>query len=372
MALQVVQPVGDQRIVRLLGECGSGEGHARHHEEETGRPMLRSLSRLLLGIAIGFALCLSGPLCEGSALAAGLTAKETAKAKQAKQLYKEGKYEEAAKLFSGLSSDHPEMPVFTHNLGACYYYLRRPEPALSNLREYLRLEQDITPADRSEVEGWMAEMEKLRSQLNAIPSIAPPPPLAPQPSGVGAWPAPAATAAPVPSPRAPEAEIKPLYAPEPPSYAPAPSPSPQATPRTPVAAAPFQPATDFSSPVVSQGPSSAATSVAVTATGQPPARSYSTLAWVAGGVGVVGLIAGGVCTGLALSNFSSTESQYNRDDQEAGKTYAALQWVGYGLGVVGIGTAIVLFTLDAKPSGSVALTPMLGQGFAGASVAGTY
>jgi hypothetical protein len=96
------------------------------------------------------------------------------------------------------------------------------------------------------------------------------------------------------------------------------------------------------------------------------------LAWVAGGVGVAGLIAGGVCTGLALSNFSSTESQYNRGDQDAGKTYAALQWFGYGLGAAGIGTAIVLFMLDAKPSDSVALTPMLGQGFAGASVAGTY
>ena len=135
--------------------------------------MLRSLTRLSLGIAVGLALCLSVPLCEGSALAASLTAKETAKAKQAKQLYKEGKYEEAAKLFSSLSSDHPEMPVFTHNLGACYYYLRRPEPALSNLREYLERAQDITPEDRREVEAWIAEMEKLRSQMAATPSTAP-------------------------------------------------------------------------------------------------------------------------------------------------------------------------------------------------------
>ena len=314
--------------------------------------MLRSLTRLSLGIAVGLALCLSVPLCEGSALAASLTAKETAKAKQAKQLYKEGKYEEAAKLFSSLSSDHPEMPVFTHNLGACYYYLRRPEPALSNLREYLRLEKDITPEDRREVEGWMAEMDKLRGQINAIPSMASP--------------------APAPEPRAPATEIAPPHAPAPPPYAPAPSPAPPATPLPPVAAAPFQPAAQASPPAVSQGPSSAAPPATVTTAAQPPARSYSTLAWVAGGVGVAGLIAGGVFTGLALSNFSSTESQYNRGDQDAGKTYAALQWVGYGLGAAGIGTAIVLFTLDAKPSGSVALTPMLGQGFAGASVAGTY
>jgi hypothetical protein len=309
--------------------------------------MLRSLARLSLGIAIGSALCLSVPLCEGSALAAGLTAKETAKAKQAKQLYKEGQYEQAAKLFSSLSSDHPEMLVFTRNLGACYYYLRRPEPALSNLREYLRREQDITPEDRSEVEGWMAEMEKLRSHLHA-PAVAP---VAPEPA-MGATPPP--------------------YAPVPPLIAPAPSPPPSTTSFPPVAAAPFQPAAAASPPVVSQGPSSAATSVDVTTTAQPPARSSNTLAWVAGGVGVAGLVAGGVCTGLALSNFSSTESKYKPSDESAGKTYAALQWVGYGVGVAGIGTAIVLFTLNAKPTSSTALIPMLGQGFAGASVAGTY
>jgi tetratricopeptide (TPR) repeat protein len=91
-----------------------------------------------LGVVIGSALCLSMPLCEGRALAAGLTAKDTARAKQARQLYKEGRYEDAAKLFSRLSSAYPDMLVLTRNLGACYYYLRRPEPALSNLREYLR------------------------------------------------------------------------------------------------------------------------------------------------------------------------------------------------------------------------------------------
>jgi tetratricopeptide (TPR) repeat protein len=351
MPLEAGQLFGNYRVVRLLGEGGFGEGLACYHQEETGRPMLRFLARLSLGIAIGSALCLSAPLCEGSALAAGLTAKETAKAKQAKQLYKEGQYEQAAKLFSSLSSDHPELLVFTRNLGACYYYLRRPEPALSNLREYLRRETDITPEDRSEVEGWMAEMEKLRDRLHA-PSVAP--------------------AAPASEPRAPATEIAPPYASAPPSYAPGPSPAPPATPLPPVAAAAFQPAAEPSASAVSQGPSSAVPTAAVTTAAQPPARSYRTLAWVAGGVGVAGLIAGGVFTALALSNFSSTASQYNRDDQNAGKTYAALQWVGYGLGAAGIGTAIVLFTLDAKPSGSVALTPMLGQGFAGASVAGTY
>ena len=132
-----------------------------------------SLVRYLLGIAIGCALCLSMPMCEGRALAAGLSAKDTAKAKEARQLYKAGRYEAAAEIFLRLSNDYPDMLVLTRNLGACYYYLHRPEPALSNLREYLQREQHITPEDRREVEAWIAEMEKLRSQMAATTSTAP-------------------------------------------------------------------------------------------------------------------------------------------------------------------------------------------------------
>jgi hypothetical protein len=141
-------------------------------------------TRFSLTIAIGCALCLSLPMCEGRAQAAGLSAKDTAKAKEARQLYKAGKYEAAAEIFLRLSNDYPDMLVLTRNLGACYYYLHRPEPALSNLREYLEREQNITPEDRREVEAWIAEMEKLRSQRAAPPSSAPVVAPAPPPSTV--------------------------------------------------------------------------------------------------------------------------------------------------------------------------------------------
>jgi len=104
----------------------------------------------------------------------------------------------------------------------------------------------------------------------------------------------------------------------------------------------------------------------------PPDRSYRTLAWVAGGLGVVSLSAGGVFTALCHNNFSTTESQYNPSAESAGKTYAALQWVGYGLGAASVAAAVVLFKFNPKATGPVALTPTLGQGFAGASVAATY
>jgi hypothetical protein len=82
--------------------------------------MDRSLARLSWGIVLAVVLSLPiWPLSEGRALAAEVTAKDAAKAKQARQLYKEGQYEDAAKLFSVLSTEYPDKLAFTRNLGGC-------------------------------------------------------------------------------------------------------------------------------------------------------------------------------------------------------------------------------------------------------------
>jgi Domain of unknown function (DUF4384) len=135
--------------------------------------MVRSLAKLSWGIVLGSAALMSlpvWPMCAGRALAAVVMAKDSAKLKQAKQLYKEGQYEDAAKIFASLSIEYPDKLAFTRNLGACYYHLRRPEPAISNLSEYLKRGGNFTKEDRTEVEGWIAEMEKLRDQTASVPS----------------------------------------------------------------------------------------------------------------------------------------------------------------------------------------------------------
>jgi tetratricopeptide (TPR) repeat protein len=243
-------------------------------------------------------------MCEGSAQAAGLSAKDTAKAKEARQLYKAGQYEEAANIFLRLSSDYPDMLVLTRNLGACYYYLHRPEPALSNLREYLQRQQNITPEDRREVEGWIAEMEKLRSQMSAIPSAAPvvapvPPPSvvvpSPSPAPSSSPPLPATPLPPVPSPVAPSTP-RPALAQSAPS---APSAAPLPTP--PVI-----------EPALASRPSLADTGGNLTGREealdlrQKPADQGGTAApesgsrwWLWTGIGAV--VAGGIVTGVLLS-----------------------------------------------------------------------
>ena len=136
-------------------------------------------NRNCIGILVALVMTLALMGLEPGAAAAGLDKKGSADAKNATQLYKQGSYEEAAAVFLQLSIDNPGMPVFVRNLGACYYYLRRPDPALSNLREYLVKKKDVTPEDRAEVEGWIAEMDQLRQHGSAPAAAALP--VAPMP-----------------------------------------------------------------------------------------------------------------------------------------------------------------------------------------------
>jgi Tfp pilus assembly protein PilF len=98
-----------------------------------------------------------------------LDAKIKAKINEGTRLYKQGLYEDAAKIFAKLSADYPDILVIERNLGACFYYLHRPEPALSNLRHYLSHKKPIEPDDKAMVERWIDEMEELRAQ-DAMPN----------------------------------------------------------------------------------------------------------------------------------------------------------------------------------------------------------
>ena len=215
--------------------------------------MDRTLTKLSMVVVLSGALGLSQVMFPACAQAGTLTAKDNTRAKQARQLYKEGQYEDAAKIFSSLSIDYPEKLVFTRNLGACYYHLRRPEPAISNLREYLRRSQEIEAEDRGEVEGWIAEMEKLRDQ-----AIAPP------------IPAPAVQAAPAPTP---------VPAPAPVAVAPTPATPPAATSATSLTFVPEAPAENT--------------------TARPLYKTW----WLWTGIGVA--VAAGTVTAILLANRSS-------------------------------------------------------------------
>jgi hypothetical protein len=355
-----------------------------------GRRMVPKLNKTSAGIFVVLTmfLALMGPT--PGAAAAGLDKKSSADAKKATQLYKQGSYEEAAAVFLQLSIDNPGMPVFVRNLGACYYYLRRPDPALSNLREYLVKKKDVTPEDRAEVEGWIAEMDQLRQHGSAPaaaalpvapmpPAYAPAPPAAPvvMPETPPAAP-PQAPFAPAPSYNAPQ----PQYASPQPQYA---SPQPQYSSPQPQYSSPQQqysspqpqyssPQPQYSSPATAPPP--ALGSNVATAQVPPPVESGSgvkTAGWVVGGVGVAGLVFGGVFSYLASSNYSDIEKKYDPGKKSDGDNYAIAQWVCYGVGAAAIVTAVILLATgkDTSPK-SVVLAPTVGPGIAGAALTGSF
>jgi tetratricopeptide (TPR) repeat protein len=302
--------------------------------------MVSKLNTASLGIlaVLAMGVVLRAP----EAAAAGLDKQSTANAKQATQLYKTGNYEEAAKIFLQLSIDNPSMPVFVRNLGACYYYLRRPDPAMSNLREYLHKKKDIAPDDRAEVEGWISEMTLLRQRGSTPTQVASPAP--------AALPATAPAAAPLP-PAAPAATLAVPPAYDAPTQAPATGPTTATTP--------------------DMGSAYARAQV------PPPAESGSqdgrkTAIWVLGGVGVAALVTGGIFTYLATSNFSDVEKKYQPGKYDDAKTYAILQVVGYSLGGAALATAAIIWATGNDERRPVVLAPAVGPGFTGAAFSATF
>lgn len=109
-------------------------------------------------------------------------------------------------------------PTYLRNIGRCYQNLGQPDKAISAFREYLRKAKTVTADERTEVEGFIREMEALeRSQEEkAKAPAAAPAPAAPAPNLSAPPPAPTGPAAVVTSPQSrpadEAAESSPFYA----------------------------------------------------------------------------------------------------------------------------------------------------------------
>ncbi len=366
--------------------------------------MARSLRILVLGVLVStFASTL--PLLSTPALAAELDKKGKSDAKEAMRFYKEGNYEDAAMLFVRLSIAYPDMLVFVRNLGACYYYMRRYEPALSNLRDYLHRKTDIAADDRAEVSGWIGEMERMRDQANAPTAVAaapaPAPVVAPVPPPVPVPSAPVPVPTPTPSPGVPTpAPAPPVPAPGPAGpVAPVPG-APGATPTAPTApeaetgyppsnqypAQPAYPPQDqygapaqgqyAPQPAYPQGgyPPAGVAPVGVAAQANPPQSTGSgrkVAAWLIGITGVGALAAGGVFVYMAHKKAGDLASKYDPSQDSQRKNYAIGSGVCFGVGGAALITAIIIGATGGS-SGQVALAPAVGPGSAGAILSGSF
>jgi tetratricopeptide (TPR) repeat protein len=97
---------------------------------------------------------------------------------QARGLFALGKFGDALDLYARLYAETAH-PTYQRNIGRCYQNLGEADKAITAFREYLRQAgKTITPAQRTQVEGYIREMEDLKAkrQAAAAPSAAPAPP----------------------------------------------------------------------------------------------------------------------------------------------------------------------------------------------------
>jgi len=381
--------------------------------------MARSLRIVVLTVfALGLLSTL--PRVAAPAFSAELDKKGKADAREAMRLYKAGSYEEAAKIFVNLSIAYPDMLVFVRNLGACYYYLRRYEPALSNLRDYVHRKKDMTPDDHAEVERWIGEMERLRDQaltpppapvVAAAPILVAPPvpapapmpaaspepfrapaasagepypgaapapavPATPPPAAVPAAPPPPPLSVPPPQPAAGPMPSQPAYPPPQQPVAPAYPPSPYGAPPSAYPAAPYPPP-GYAPPAGSPEayPPAGAQPLGVTAPAPPAAEggtARKVVAWVLGFAGFTTLGVGGYWTYKGLKDFRTVEDKYDPAVEKRGKDTMTNAYVCYGVGGAAVLVAIIVGASGGSSSPEVALAPFVGPGGGGAVVSGSF
>jgi hypothetical protein len=125
---------------------------------------------------------------------------------EARKAYAAGRYKEAVDIYSNLYATTLH-PTYLRNIGRCYQNLEEPQLAIKSYQEYLR-KGSVTPAERREIDGFIAEMEALKKQQAAAtpsPTPAAPAPAPPVPTmPAAAAPAPRSAVVATPAPSAPQ------------------------------------------------------------------------------------------------------------------------------------------------------------------------
>jgi tetratricopeptide (TPR) repeat protein len=116
---------------------------------------------MLAGIGLGLLLLVLDGIGGATAFAT-----EDPREVEGRALFAKGEYESAVDLYAKLFAEKGD-PIYLRNIGRCNQKLRRPDRAIDAFREYLRRARKLKPAERQEIEGFIHEMEELRTQQAA-------------------------------------------------------------------------------------------------------------------------------------------------------------------------------------------------------------
>lgn len=82
---------------------------------------------------------------------------------EARAKFAAGQYQAALDTYATLFGETGD-PIHLRNVARCYQKLGQPEPAIDRFREYLRKVPAMSPTERTEIEGYIREMEALRDE----------------------------------------------------------------------------------------------------------------------------------------------------------------------------------------------------------------
>jgi hypothetical protein len=236
------------------------------------------------------------------------------KRSDAARLYREGKYDDALKLFQDLAVE-THNPGYLCNIGRCQDKLNRVDEAVTNIQQCLA-QANPDGAKRAEYEALLGQLEA-RRRLAVAPAAA---------------------------------VVAPAGTLPPPSTAVAPGlPGAQAPGLAPVA--PSLPDSPVAPPFY---PGGAAGVVATQPPPPPPSTGggVSGLVIAGGAVALVG-VGGGVLFGLqARKAYRDTAARYNPAREKDGDRANIFQIVGYGVGAVGVGLLIIGAVMSSSSASS--------------------
>jgi hypothetical protein len=92
---------------------------------------------------------------------------------QARDLFQAQRYADALAIYQRLHTE-THHPTYLRNIGRCHQMMRQPAPAIDAFRAYLRDARDLGQGERTEIEGYIAEMQRLEVSAQPPPAAAAP------------------------------------------------------------------------------------------------------------------------------------------------------------------------------------------------------
>jgi hypothetical protein len=84
---------------------------------------------------------------------------------QARERFRSQRYEEALAIYQRLRAETGH-PTYLRNIGRCHQMMRHPVPAIDAFEAYLREAPALDAAERTEIEGYIAEMRRLELTMS--------------------------------------------------------------------------------------------------------------------------------------------------------------------------------------------------------------